>query len=290
MPKKEDTKLAETEKPGALASVPQDLLEHSGHGTGNIESKDIRPPRLVLAQAMHPQTKKLDPKYVDGLSEGDLFNDLTGEIYQTPVKFCVIAFLGFRNIIMVDGKMVDPDVPDSDPRTQWTNHCKKCDVDFEGEVRQCPQCGARGEDVEGIKPEADRFADYLLWLPEHGEVVTFSMKNKVAATTGVNLNSVLKQPLKLDVGEGRKGIVMNPPACARLFELGSAATKNDVGSWVVPTIKGKGVTDEENRRACYELGKSFAGKNIVVERDAADSAKSDGGFGQGADFTPPKGI
>lgn len=249
---KKETEIAKKEETG-LQSIPESWKQHAGMGTEKLGIKDVRPPRLSLAQAMSPQVKRSEPKYIEGLSEGDIFNDLTGEIYQPPVKFCVVTALGVRYVEFGEGgkTIVDGNVPPDDPRTQWTE----------------------GDDGERVKPKAAKFYDYLIWLPEQGEVMAFSIKNKQAATIGVTLNSLLKLPVKIN-GE----IFMTPPACARLFELGTATDKNDLGSWAVYTLRNAGLTTEQTQNHCFDLAKSFQDKNVVIERDIVDSDEDDTSF------------
>lgn len=254
MSKKEEVaKVDETSKD---LMMPTDITEHRGFGTSGIGDQDVRPPRLLLAQAMSPQVKKTDPKWIEGLGEGDWFNDLTGDLYAVPLKFCVIAFLRSRFVEFdADGKVVDGDVPANDPRTEW---------------------GRDDETGKGIKPRASKFYDYLIWLVDQQEVVTWSIKNKIAATIGIRINSLIKSPAKIN---GKLEIM--PPACARLFQLGTATDRNEKGqSWAVPTLRAMGITEEADRIICYALGKQFAGKNIIVAEDVSDSAEpADGGDG-----------
>jgi len=241
--KKTETAIAKTEE-NALTSIPEDFKTHAGFGTEKLTGEDVRPPRLMLAQAMSPHVKKLDPKYIEGLSESDAFNDLTGEIYETPIQVCIITFLGSRFVEFDEaGKVSDGNVAANDPRTKWTK-------DDEG---------------QSVKPLASKFYDYLIWLPNSLEVMTFSLKNKQAEGVGKTINSMIKLPAKIN-GQ----LAMDPPACARLFELKTAMEKNEKGSWAVWTLRNAGFTDEDTRKACYQLGKSFAGKNIVIEREAGE--------------------
>jgi hypothetical protein len=271
---KKDEKIVPTKDEPKELAIPEDLKAHAGAGTEGITSKDVRPPRMILAQAMSPQVKRSDPKYIMDLGEGDLFNDLSQAIYgEGPIDFCVIAFLGSRFVEFDEtGKVRDGNVQSDDKRTEWTLRCKSCDVKFTGDRRICPKCN-KGADVEGVKPVASRFYDYLLWLPESQEVVTFSMKNKQAGTVGINLNSMLKLPL--NVGGA---LLTNPPACARLFQISTSMDKNEKGSWAVVSMAPKGITDEKDRLICYELMNSFKGKNVVIEHDEGDADEATGEF------------
>lgn len=238
--------VARREAPGALA-IPEDLREHAGHGTEGIGADDVRPPRLVLAQGGHPQTKKHDEKYIKGLAEGDLFNDLTCAIYDRPVQFVVVRFLGKRAMEFYSdeekkktGQLVkDMSVPLTDPRCQPTTD----------------------KDGNWVKPVADIFADYLIFLPRTAEIVTLTFKNADLGRKGMGtkLNSLMKYILELD------GVVLpDPPAWARTFALDSGGKSDGTYNWAVYTLEQVGVTPVETRKIAASLFESYKAANVVV--------------------------
>lgn len=88
MTKNELTKAGST----ALGTDVMDLLaENAGLGTETLSADDKVLAQLKIAQAMAPQLKKSDAKYVPGLAVGDLFNSATGEIYGPTVKLSVLG-------------------------------------------------------------------------------------------------------------------------------------------------------------------------------------------------------
>src|SRR5262245_52372832 len=63
-------------------------LEDSLAGTEDIDTSQIRLPRLAIAQGLSPQLIPGDPQHIPGLGILQMFNDLTGEIYgQGPITF-----------------------------------------------------------------------------------------------------------------------------------------------------------------------------------------------------------
>ena len=249
---KDETAMA---KRGETAlAVPDDMKDHLGHGTEGIGAGDVRPPRLALAQSGHPQTKKNDEKYIDGLAEGDLFNDLTNAIYKRPVKIVVVRYLGRRALEFYSdeekkrtGQIVkDREVPLDDPRCQPTTK----------------------EDGTWVPPVADIFADYLVFLPDTCEIVSLTLKNADLARNGVGtqLNSLMKYILKLD------GVVLtNPPAWARAFTLDSAGKSDGVYNWAVHTLKLVGVTDVATRKIAANIFDDYEKANVVVEDAEKDA-------------------
>lgn len=68
------------QKGGALMSRPS-YIPSGTAGLEEADNQDFTVPRLALCQAMSPQRKRNDPKYIEGLVEGQLFNTLSGEVY-----------------------------------------------------------------------------------------------------------------------------------------------------------------------------------------------------------------
>jgi len=232
-----------TEPAGALA-LPTDLAGAQGQGTEGIGRKDIRPPRLVLAQSGHPQTKKGNPKTIDGLHEGDLFNDLTRQNYGAgPIDVVIVKFLGKRAIEFYPmppngpGGIRDFQVPIDDPRTKFT-------TDADGKT---------------VKPKATVFFEYLAWLPASQEMVAVSMKN-TQTKVAKDLNTLLTYPLVID-----KKVVAHPQAWARTFSLGTAMETRNGYTFANFTLTPKGITDPELRELAQTIFESLAGKTVVVD-------------------------
>lgn len=65
------------------ASVPAHIQTVSSSlGNENVSSNDLATPELKLMQALSPELKKTNPKFVDGATTGDIINSVTGEIYE----------------------------------------------------------------------------------------------------------------------------------------------------------------------------------------------------------------
>jgi hypothetical protein len=228
---------------GALASMPQDLVERAGQGTENIGAGDVKPPRLRICQAGSAQRKPDNPLQIQGLNELDMFNDLSGEIYgRGPLKFVVIAQLGSRGMQFAgDGKtIVDFDVPINDPRMNFT------------------------QDTNGkrVKPVATLFYDYVIWLVDQQEFVALSLSSsqiKIAK----KLNSFLRLPIKLD-----NVTLPNPPAWARMYSFTTASQQDGTYSWGVYNLAQLGVTDIAVREQCAMLYDVFGGgKKIKIDHE-----------------------
>lgn len=70
-----------------LAKQPDYIKDEGTRGQENVGIEDLTIPRLGLIQDLSPQRKKNDPKYIDGATEGMLFNNVTNSLYGTKVMF-----------------------------------------------------------------------------------------------------------------------------------------------------------------------------------------------------------
>lgn len=66
----------------APADLMQDMAADAGKGIATGVD-DLAIPFLYIAQANSPQLKKQDGKFIQGLAQGDIFNNVTGEFWPT---------------------------------------------------------------------------------------------------------------------------------------------------------------------------------------------------------------
>lgn len=75
-----------------LNDRPDWLDPDSYRGSEDVTSKDIILPRIDVLQALSPQIKKKDPKYIEGAEQGQVFNTLSGELYGDSITFIPVVF------------------------------------------------------------------------------------------------------------------------------------------------------------------------------------------------------
>jgi len=258
------TKTAATAIDTAAAQVPatqandefSDLIADAGKGTELIGANDVKPPRLLLCQSGSPQRKPDNLKQIKGLEELDLFNALSNQIYGRSLRFVVIASLGSHWIEFDEElKVVELNVPEGDPRTLWRTK----------------------EDGSRLKPIAVHFYDYLLWLPDHMEVVVFSFKS-TQISNAFKLNGMLRLPIKI----GDK-IIANPPSWARVFKLTTKMQSDKGFEWGGFNLDQDGITPRDVRASISDLAKTYKDLKIEIDRtdDAADVAAEAAAAGDG---------
>lgn len=166
--------------PGAMESAP-DYIESGREGLEDVTKDDLLTPRLALAQALSPQVTEGDPKYVEGMKAGDLFNSQTGQNYGREVFFQVLRKDKLRGMefYSVDegGGVKDPNVPLTDNRLKWGN----------------------SGDKKADKPKATLFRDYIVRMIPTGEMIALSFKS-----TGIRVAKELNNKMILRVDKNGK--------------------------------------------------------------------------------------
>ena len=75
------TKVA-TKKETGVSMMMDDLFESAGQGMETMSSEDMQIPFLRICQALSPQLVKTDPKFIKGASAGDMFNNVTQQLWE----------------------------------------------------------------------------------------------------------------------------------------------------------------------------------------------------------------
>ncbi len=167
MADKKTESIAVVEKNTALEVAPS-YIPKSRRGFEDTVQTDLMIPRLVLAQALHPQVTVGDPAYIEGLKVGDLFNSITGENYGREVVVQVLRKLPLRAMEFRSqengGGVADPNVPLNDPRLKWGN----------------------SGDKKADKPKATLFRDFLAVILPQREMIALSFKS-----SGINAAKTL---------------------------------------------------------------------------------------------------
>lgn len=245
-----------TQKSAELATQtdrPAFVQVGDARGRESIGAKDVKPPKLVLAQSTSDQRKRDNPKYIKGLEDGFMFNDLDGTIYGVgPLDFVVIHCLGHRHIEFIPraegGGVKDFDVPDEDARTQFTSAV----ID--------------GKTVR-VKPVATKFYDFVVMVMPNGDtipqptIMALSMSNtKLKVATRLNSLIALKQA----------------PSFAGVYSLSAIPEKGKKGEYYNYRVEPRGwVSDEATFAAYGKLHEQFKTANVIIDHEeaAADDEK-----------------
>ena len=63
-----------------VSPIMDDILNSAGEGV-DYDTSELQIPFVRVIQALSPQIKKNDPQFIEGASQGDLFNTVTGEFW-----------------------------------------------------------------------------------------------------------------------------------------------------------------------------------------------------------------
>lgn len=91
-------------------------------GIDGIRASEMKLPRIAVAQGLSPQLAPDGPKYIQGLAIGQLFNDVTGEVYgKGPIM--VVPVLRHVERLQFDPNnrnvVIARDIPWDDERMKW---------------------------------------------------------------------------------------------------------------------------------------------------------------------------
>lgn len=221
---------------GKLTTVPDYLKREQGQvaaGTEYMEQQDLTMPRLGLCQALTPQRQKADPKFIQGLEEGQFFNSVTREIYGE--KLLIVPLLFYKQRIRFDkNKMgsilcqaLDDKVGIGDPG----GICLKCPL---------------AQFTNDSKPECMRFFNYASLIIVNGRVAPENMLTFSLKSTGLKIakdwNSLIR--------------IKNIDMFGGVYEVTSVVAKDDRNSWYAPKIEPAGFVPQEvysQAKHAYEI-------------------------------------
>jgi len=209
-------------------------------GTEHISNADMQIPRLLLAQKMSPEVDEVDAKRIPELKVGDMFNGLTHKIYgRGPLNFVILRADPPRFVEFIPreqgGGVKDPNVPASDPRTNFGEH--------------------------GEKPVATKFYDYVILLMPFSEDPLASMVALSFKSTGLKIARQLNALIKL----------RSAPVYAGIYRLTSVDTQNSKGKFAIFNVSNAGwITDQKLYGQLSVLSENIQNKTIEIDREPGE--------------------
>ena len=83
----------------ALTELEAAFEEDSGMGLEDVSTDDLQIPFLRMIQALSPQLKKSDPAFIEGASQGDIFNTVTNKVWQAEKGVQVVPVHFIQKIL-----------------------------------------------------------------------------------------------------------------------------------------------------------------------------------------------
>lgn len=247
-------------------ALADDVLEvfASNEGAGlDYDTSDLQIPFIRVIQALSPQIKKSDPAYIDGASQGDIFNTVTGQHWDGEEGVTVIPcyqetkYLKFK------------------PREQGGGFMGELAKD-DPDISRTTRSGAKE-----ILPDGNELVKsdqhYCLVLDEDG-IPGFGIVDM--KSSGLKVSRRWKTQLKmLTVKHPKTGQLVSPPLFGTQWKLSVVEESNDMGSWFNWTVSNAGfVQDREvldaamNFRKSIMSGEAKAVAEEVVEEHHEEAA------------------
>lgn len=256
-PKKEEQQLARRDEQqlATMADAPA-FLKHAQAetvGLNNMGRGDITMPRLAMCQSNTPQRKKADPKYIEGLSEGDYFNTVTGENHGGRLLFVPVHFYKSRILFK--------DLDEGGGILCQAPNALEGQGEPGGECARCPMAQFSKDE----RPACHLFMNWFIVVmdtlkdrPTIDKMIVLSFKS-TGLKAAKDLNSLMRQ---------RKAAGYN--SFASVMELTSVPQKNQYGEFYVPVMKPAGWIQTKEQEADF-----LQLYNIVAEFEAAGRVRVD---------------
>lgn len=203
-------------------NVMDDIFDNAGDGA-SFESSEMQIPFVRVAQSLSPQLNKKKPEYIEGLSNGDAYNNLTNQVWAGEKGLVVIpCFQTTKYLEFVpreSGGGFRGEISASDPVLQRTSRNGSKEILPSGN--------------ELVK--ADQH--FCLIVDEEGmtQPVVIDMKStqlKVSRRWKTNIHmQKVKNP--------KTGEIIVPPVYATMWKLTTSEETNDKGdfyNWVVDRV------------------------------------------------------
>lgn len=248
---------------GEVALARPSWLPDSEVGTEHIGKEDISPPRLTVAQSLHDETREGTPRYIEGLKEAMMFNNMSREIYGNELDIVIVRADPPRYIEFhprdQGGGVKEMNVPPNDPRTRFQ---------------------------DGKPPVAQKFYDYLCIIyPFNAENIGDQLVSLSFKSTGLKVATRLNYLIKM----------RRAPLFAGLYRLRSGMTSNKKGTFAEITVARSPINngwvskeEPEDGSAPIEvelLAGMFEGlKTAAITYDREDSGGGDAGSDEGDDI------
>lgn len=244
--------ISEAQATGLAVSqeVPAYLQDHfaSGEkrGSENVEASDVVIPRLDLVQGLSACKSKKDPGYIEGIVEGDFYNNVSRKNYGENVLICPVFF-----------------------KKEWLVwKDRSAGGGFGGAYASAAEAQsaiAAMEDADDLYEAVETAQHFVLVIDkETGEtepVVLSMAKSKLKASR--QLNSLVR--------------MQQGDRWASVYEVSSVEISNDKGNFFTIAIKPAGFPSE----VIYKKGTDFysvltSGKNVAASRDYENQGETTG--------------
>lgn len=246
--------------------VLDDIFDNAGDGA-SFESSEMQIPFVRVAQSLSPQLNKKKPEYIEGLSNGDAYNNLTNQMWAGEKGLVVIpCFQTTKYLEFVpreSGGGFRGEISASDPVLQRTSRNGSKEILPSGN--------------ELVK--ADQH--FCLIVDEEGmtQPVVIDMKSTQLKVSRRWKTNIAMQKVK----NPKTGEIIVPPVYATMWKLTTSEETNDKGDFYNWAVERVGLV--ENRNLLIEA-KSFRDSIMKGEVKAQAETASNGSSSRDGDDIP----
>jgi hypothetical protein len=239
----------ETEESKAVATKTQaglpagmdltSLQADAGAGSSNITADDMQTPIISILQANSPQCKRSDGKYIQGASEGMLYNNVTNEIYNGEEGIKIVPC--FFEKVFIEWK----------PNRGGLVAIHGAETPLKDKVKEVETPDGK---IVPTLPNGNQLIEtnqhYVLLVKDDGsyEPAVLALSSS-ALKSSRQLNTLIKRV----VLQGPNG-PFNPASYYSMFKLTTSARQNDQHSWFGWTIENLGAVPTMD---LYNAGKAL---------------------------------
>jgi|TARA_A100000172_G_scaffold13301_2_gene6978 hypothetical protein len=226
------------------------FTSHEGEGL-DYDTSELQIPFIRIIQALSPEINKRDPKFIDGASNGDIFNNVTGQYFN-----------GEEGIVVI-------------PCYQETKYLKFTPRDSGGgflgeiakgdpEIAKAVRTGAKEILPDGNElVKSDQHYCLVLasdGIPSFGIVDMKSSQLKVSKRWKTQISMLTKEV---------NGQLKRPPIFLTMWKLSTVEERNDQGAWFNWSIANAGhVENKEIANMALNFRKSvMSGEAKAVAED-----------------------
>jgi|TARA_R110000787_G_scaffold86416_1_gene184327 hypothetical protein len=228
----------------------------AGLGLEDVTSSDMQIPFLRIIQALSPQVKKSDPAFIEGASQGDIFNTVTNKVWDADKGVSVLP-------VHFAQKMLE-----FVPRSAGGGFVGELSSDSD-DVRRAVRDKDSGMEVLPNGNELVRTAQhYIKIVHEDG-----SLESAIVDMKKTQLK-VSRKWITLIAMQKHNGSTL--PSFANMYTLKSIEDGNDKGSWYSWSIGiGERVGSLEAYNDCKELHASIRSGELQIAPPVSERAIED---------------
>jgi len=209
--------------------VMDDIMEFAGEGA-SYDSSEMQIPFIRILQAMSPQLKKREAVYIEGAEQGDMFNNVTMELFHGEDGITVVPcyqttkYLEF--VPREEGGGYVGEIPVTDPiLSQTTRSGAKEMLPNGNELVKSDQHFCLVVDEDGIT-----------------QPVVIDMKSSQLKVSRQWKTKIAMQKIK----HPKTGAMVLPPLFATQWKFTTVEDSNDQGSWFNYKIDKIGVVESRD--------------------------------------------